>query len=93
MAAVPRQSVPGLASVTLLVLSFTAALHAQFGSNGQEWRSYGGDLGHTRYAPLSEIDASNFARLEVAWRFKTDNLGPRPEYVFQSTPLVVDGML
>ena len=30
---------------------------------------------------------------EFAWQFKTDNLGPRPESRFQSTPLVVDGVL
>ena len=29
----------------------------------------------------------------MAWRFKTDNLGPRPEYNFQSTPLMVGGVL
>ena len=35
----------------------------------------------------------NFGTLEVAWRFKTDNLGPRPEFNFQSTPLMVGGVL
>jgi len=33
----------------------------------------------------------NFNELQVAWRFKTDNLGPRLEFDFQSTPLVVNG--
>ena len=28
-----------------------------------------------------------------AWRFKTDNLGPRPEFNFESTPLMVGGRL
>ena len=32
----------------------------------------------------------NFNKLEVAWRFKTDNLGPRPEFNFQATPLMVE---
>ncbi|HTM29870.1 MAG TPA: PQQ-binding-like beta-propeller repeat protein [Vicinamibacterales bacterium] len=82
-----------IVAIALTAVALTAAPRAQSGTSGQEWRSYGGDLGHTRYAPLSEIDASNFGRLEVAWRFKTDNLGPRPEYVFQSTPLMVNGML
>ncbi|HEY7673110.1 MAG TPA: PQQ-binding-like beta-propeller repeat protein [Gammaproteobacteria bacterium] len=54
-----------------------------------EWRTYGGDLGHNRYSSLQQIDASNFASLEVAWRFKTDNLGARPEFNFQSTPLMI----
>ena len=29
---------------------------------------------------------SNFSKLEVAWRFKTDNLGPRPENKLEGTP-------
>ena len=62
---------------------------AQSSLSNTEWRTYGGDLRSTRYAPLSQVSASNFSSLEVAWRFKTDNMGPRPEYNFQSTPLVV----
>ena len=58
-----------------------------------EWATYGGDLANTRYAPLDQINAGNFSKLEVAWRFKTDNLGPRPEFNFESTPLMVRGVL
>jgi quinoprotein glucose dehydrogenase len=65
---------------------------AQGAPNGA-WPTYGGDLGSTRYAALEQIDASNFGSLTVAWRFNTANLGPTPEYRFQSTPLVVDGVL
>jgi quinoprotein glucose dehydrogenase len=50
-------------------------------------------LGSTRYAPLDQINADNFNKLEVAWRFKTDHLGPLPEFEFQSTPLMVKGVL
>ena len=63
------------------------------GAPGGEWPTYGGDLGHTRYAALDQINAANFGSLEVAWRFSVANLGPTPEYRFQSTPLVVDGVL
>src|SRR4249920_2778751 len=58
-----------------------------------EWRSYGGDLANTRYSPLDQINAGNFKNLEVAWRFKTDNLGPRPEFNLESTPLMANGVL
>ena len=44
-------------------------------------------------APLDQINASNFNTLEVAWRFKTDSLGPRPEFQFESTPLMVKGVV
>jgi quinoprotein glucose dehydrogenase len=61
-------------------------------ANG-EWPYYTGDLKGTRYSPLSQIDASNFNRLEIAWRFKTDNLGTRPEYKLEGTPLMVGGKI
>ena len=43
------------------------------------WPHYTADLRGSRNSPLDQINASNFNKLEVAWRFKTDNLGPRPE--------------
>jgi quinoprotein glucose dehydrogenase len=80
--------------VAVVVASWTtASVHGQTGALKGEWRTYGGDLGHTRYAPLDQIDADNFSKLEVAWRFKTDNLGPRLEFNLQSTPLVVGNRL
>ena len=58
-----------------------------------EWPHYTGDLSGARYSPLDQINAENFNKLEVAWRFKTDNLGTRPEYKLEGTPLMVNGML
>ena len=58
-----------------------------------EWPSYGGDAGHTRYSPLDQIDAANFGDLELAWRFRTDNLGPAPEFKLAGTPLMAGGVL
>jgi quinoprotein glucose dehydrogenase len=68
-------------------------LCGQTGAKNGEWRTYGADLGHTRYSPLDQIGAANFKNLEIAWRFKTDNLGPRPEYQFEGTPLMANGVL
>ena len=65
----------------------------QEGTRDGEWPSYGGDLAHTRYSPLDQIDENNFDELEVAWSFRTDNFGPTPEFFLQSTPLMVDGVL
>ena len=81
--------------IAVLALSFVALdASAQHGApQAGEWRTYGGDLGNTRYSPLEQIDATNFNKLEVAWRFKADNLGPTKEYTFQSTPLMVDGVV
>jgi quinoprotein glucose dehydrogenase len=58
-----------------------------------EWPHYTADLKGTKYSPLDQIDASNFNQLEVAWRFKTDNLGTRPEFKLEGTPLMIKGVL
>src|SRR6186713_3652886 len=83
-----------LVPLAAVVMAMSAAgIRAQVGAKEGEWSTYGGDLGHTRYAALDQITAANFGSLEVKWRFKTDNLGPRPEFNFQSTPLMVGGRL
>jgi quinoprotein glucose dehydrogenase len=58
-----------------------------------EWRHYANDLASTRYAPLDQIDARNFDRLQVAWRFDTAGHGPRPESSYEGTPLLIKGRL
>src|SRR5689334_7180751 len=79
---------------TLLCLLLCASsLAAQTGAKNGEWKTYGGDLGNTHYSPLDQITAANFNNLQIAWRFKTDNLGPQPEFKLEGTPLVVGGML
>src|SRR6202020_1969061 len=75
------------------VLWSTLHLSAQSGAKNGEWRTYGGDLGNTHYSPLDQITGANFSKLQVAWRFKTDNLGPRPEFNFEGTPLMANGVI
>ena len=86
-----------LVSVVFLLgaalVAWNGTLAGQSGAPRGEWPTYGGDLASTRYSPLDQITADNFSKLEVAWRFKTDALGPRPEFNFQSTPLMVGGVL
>src|ERR1700687_5687010 len=71
----------------------------QFSGQGQpstrngEWPSNGADLKFSRYSPLAQIDASNFDKLEVAWRLKTDNFGSHPEYKLEGTPIMIKGVL
>jgi glucose dehydrogenase len=58
-----------------------------------DWPHYTSDIRGTRYSPLDQINASNFNKLEVAWRFKTDNFGTFPEYKLEGTPLAIRGVL
>ena len=82
-----------LACVTILVaVASIATLVGARTANG-EWPTYGGTLASTRYSPLDQINASNFSKLEVAWRLKTDIFGPKPDFLFQATPLMVGGVV
>ena len=85
--------VRGLTIVTLLASAASVDVFGQHGARNGEWRAWAGDPGSTRYSPLDQIDAHNFSTLEVAWRFKTANLGPRPDFNLQTTPLMVNGIL
>ena len=58
-----------------------------------DWTHYTADARGSKYSPLDQISASNFKDLEVAWRFKTDNLGTRPEFKLEGTPLAIKGIL
>ena len=90
-----RESVRYYAALVpvIALLLWTLPVAGQSGAKNDEWRSYGGDVRNRRYSSLDQINASNFSKLEVAWRFKTDNLGPRPEFNLQATPLMVNGVL
>jgi quinoprotein glucose dehydrogenase len=69
------------------------AAAAQPSTSNGEWPMYTADLRGSKYSPLDQINASNFNRLQVAWTFKTDNLGPTPEAKLEGTPLMVKGVV
>jgi quinoprotein glucose dehydrogenase len=53
----------------------------------RDWREYGGHQG-TRYSPLTQIDRTNVANLEVAWTYDTGETGG-----LQTQPLMVGGLV
>jgi quinoprotein glucose dehydrogenase len=82
--------VAGLAWLTPLVSGQAGSMPST--RNG-EWPMYTADIRGSKYSPLDQLNASNFSKMEVAWRFKTDNLGPRPETKLGATPIMVKGMV
>jgi quinoprotein glucose dehydrogenase len=76
-----------------LLLLAAVPLAAQSGALNGEWRSYGADLGNTHYSALDQISAGNFGKLQVAWRFKTESLGPTAENNLEATPLMAKGVV
>jgi glucose dehydrogenase len=53
-----------------------------------EWPSFGRDYANQRYSPLKQVDRTNVAKLDIAWKVKTGVSAS-----FQSTPIVVDGVM
>jgi len=83
---------PKLLAVCLLLCA-TLPLAAQSGAKNGEWRAYGAEPGSTKYSPLDQINKDNAKTLRIAWRFRTDNLGPRADFNMEATPIMVNGVL
>src|SRR5437016_5263252 len=75
------------------LLGVAVVLSAQVRFKDTEWPTHGADLAASRYRPLDQINASNFNKLEIVWRFKTDSIGNRPEFKLEGTPLMINGVL
>ncbi len=80
-------------SIICAVLCASLPLAAQNGAKNGEWRSYAADPGSTKYSPLDQINRDNAKDLRIAWRFRTDNLGPRPDFNMQSVPIVIGDVM
>jgi quinoprotein glucose dehydrogenase len=59
----------------------------------REWLHHRGSPGSTNYSPLDLIDGENVHRLHVVWRWSSRNFGSTPEFNFQATPLMANGVL
>jgi quinoprotein glucose dehydrogenase len=82
-----------LTVVAFVAFPLTERAAAQQGATNGEWRYYGGDAGTTKYSPLDQINASNVKDLQIVWRWKSENFGPRADNLWEVTPLMVNGVL
>jgi PQQ-dependent dehydrogenase (methanol/ethanol family) len=76
-----------------LLLCAVASARAQ---TDNEWWSYGRDFTNQRYSPLAQINTTNVAQLELAWRHDTRPAAiPPTQGLFkqESSPIIVDGVL
>src|SRR5215470_16189200 len=90
--AAPAVAVLGVAALWMTARPAGQATGMASTKNG-DWTHYTADIRGSKYMPLDQINASNFNKMEVAWRFKTDNLGTRPEFKLEGTPLAIRGVL
>src|SRR5215207_2592365 len=80
---------PTLRISAAVVVVVAATAFAQTPGPNTDWPTYGSNLASQRYSPADEITNDNFNQLEIAWRLKTDFLGPRPDTLYSATPLLV----
>ncbi len=93
MRAACRSMAAVIALVLLVGLKLGGQPAGQPSTKNGDWTHYTADMRGTKYSPLDQITGANFNQLEVAWRFKTDNLGTRPEFKLEGTPLAIKGVL
>jgi quinoprotein glucose dehydrogenase len=78
-------------------LASTAAAQSAPSPNDAGWPVYGHDAGGSRYSPLDLIDRGNVRRLEIAWQFRTGDVGRGEggigKTAFQATPILVEDTL
>ena len=79
------------AAIPALVLLASALGAQQSEGAGHDWPAYGGNAEGTRYSPLTQIDRSNVARLQLAWQYDPGDSPTNGR--FQGQPIVVNGIL
>ena len=98
----PKRRALGIAACVVATIAAGVLARARLSSAAQgpalvrgnapgEWRFWGADAWSTRYSPLTQIDASNFASLQVAWQWSASQFG-EDEY-YRTTPLYANGRL
>src|SRR5438128_8753322 len=87
-------------AIAVAVAVWTVQVSAQYGTKNGQWRSYAGDSGSTKYAPLDQITRENVSNLRIVWRRPAvdPSLAARDPSLrfsnnFRSTPLMVNGVL
>lgn len=70
-----------------------AAPPGRQGQQEEQWGFYGADAGGTRHSPLAQITPENVEDLEIAWTYRTGELGEgfasAHKLTFEATPILV----
>ena len=88
-----------LTKLIVVVLSLGAVLSHADEHENYDWAHYGNDPGHSKYAPLEQINKNNVHELQVHWNWASiDNQSvvERPQFVpsgFKATPITKNGVL
>ena len=83
---------------TILLLACSPEINEEKATPEGDWRRHGGNHNSDKYAPLDQIDGSNFSELELAWRYRSPDLDlpedlAYPTGDYRAVPLVVNGIM
>ncbi|HEX7116296.1 MAG TPA: pyrroloquinoline quinone-dependent dehydrogenase [Steroidobacter sp.] len=80
-----------------LVSSHAAPPQETAEEDESQWSHYGGDPGGNRHSALAQITRENVSRLEIAWTYRTGELGEgfarADKLAFEATPILARGSL
>jgi quinoprotein glucose dehydrogenase len=87
-----------LCVLSTLILSCSPAIDEVPSAVVGEWHHQGGNHASAKYTALDQIDANNFADLEIVWRYQSADLRiPEDLYYatgdYRAVPLVIDGIM
>ncbi|HEX7012704.1 MAG TPA: pyrroloquinoline quinone-dependent dehydrogenase [Steroidobacteraceae bacterium] len=86
-----------LGACVCLVSSHAAPPQQQPEEDDGQWSYYGGDPGGNRHSTLAQITRENVSRLEIAWTYRTGELGEgfarADKLAFEATPILARGSL
>jgi quinoprotein glucose dehydrogenase len=86
-----------LGACVCLVSSHAAPPQQQPEEDDGQWSYYGGDPGGNRHSALAQITRENVSRLEIAWTYRTGELGEgfarADKLAFEATPILARGSL
>jgi len=85
--------VVGILPLAAILIAASVLVSGQSGATSGEWPHWGKDLASNKYSPLDQINRDNVKNLRVAWCWKTENFGPRPQTNMEATPIMVGGVL
>src|SRR5687768_18386399 len=81
-----RSTLFGVLLLAAVLASASGLVSGQTGVTNGEWPHWGADLGNSKYSSLDQINRDNVKNLRVAWRWKSENFGPRPQNNMEATP-------
>lgn len=96
------QNMHGMIRTIVALVLASAAANAPVSVRAQapdasDWGYYGGDIFGTRYSSLAQIDRTNVHQLQVAWTYRTGELGENfrrgEKLTFEATPVLAFGSL